>query len=100
METAKKISSQLSLWIFIWFLLMGLALAGFGYRQMGILNQSFQGQVNPETLATLLQNGGILFLQVLSSFRCKKRRKTCRPARRWKKKKRWPGKTSEEPFIC
>lgn len=65
METAKKISSQLSLWIFIWFLLMGLALAGFGTWQMGILNKSLQGQINPEILGTLLQNSGILFLQAL-----------------------------------
>jgi len=65
METAKKISTQLSLWIFIWFLLMGLALAGFGYWQMGTLNKSLQGQINLETLTTLLQNSGILFLQVL-----------------------------------
>ncbi len=65
METAKKISSQLSLWIFIWFLLMGLALAGFGYWQMGILNESLQGGINPETLGAMLQNSGILFLQAL-----------------------------------
>ena len=65
METAKKISTQLSLWIFIWFLLMGLALAGFGYWQMETLNQSLQGQINPETLTTMLQSSGILFLQVL-----------------------------------
>jgi len=65
METAKKISNQLSLWIFIWFLLMGLALAGFGYWQMGILNRSLQGQINLETLTAMLQNSGILFLQVL-----------------------------------
>lgn len=65
METAKKISSQLSLWIFVWLLLMGLALAGFGYWQMGISNNGLQGGINPETLATMLQNGGILFLQVL-----------------------------------
>ncbi|MCD6293453.1 MAG: DUF2760 domain-containing protein [Deltaproteobacteria bacterium] len=65
METAKKISSQLSLWIFIWFLLMGLALAGFGYWQMGILNESLQGGISPETLGAMLQNSGILFLQAL-----------------------------------
>jgi len=65
MDAAKKISSQLSLWIFVWFLLMGLALAGFGYRQMGILNKSLQGQITLETSAILLQNSGILFLQVL-----------------------------------
>ena len=49
----------------MWFLLMGLVLAGFGYWQMGILNMTLQGQINLETLATLLQNSGILFLQVL-----------------------------------
>jgi hypothetical protein len=65
METAKKISSQLSLWIFIWFLLLGLALAGFGYWQMEILNESLQGQTTLEPLAPILQNSGILFLQVL-----------------------------------
>ena len=65
METVKKISSQLSLWIFIWFLLMGLVLAGFGYRQMGILNECLQGQTSLEALAPMLQNSGILSLQVL-----------------------------------
>jgi hypothetical protein len=65
METIKKISSQLSLWIFMWFLLMGLVLAGFGYLQMGILNQSLQGQTSLEALPPMLQNSGILSLQVL-----------------------------------
>ena len=66
METAKKNSSQLSLWIFIWFLLMGLVLAGFGYWQMGILDMELQGQTTPEVLTPLLQNTGILSLQVLA----------------------------------
>jgi hypothetical protein len=65
METAKKISRQLSLWIFIWLLLMGLALAGFGYWQMGMLSGRLQEQMNPEALAALLQNSGILSLQAL-----------------------------------
>jgi hypothetical protein len=63
METAKKISSQLSLWIFIWFLLLGLVLAGFGYWQMEVLNLSLLE--NPAEPATTLQNSGILWLQVL-----------------------------------
>ena len=65
METARKVSSQLSLWIFIWFLLLGLVLAGFGYWRMGILNKSLQGGTNLETLMPILQNGGILWLQML-----------------------------------
>jgi hypothetical protein len=65
METAKKKSSRLALWIFIWFLLLGLGLAGFGYWQMGILNKALQGQISPEALAPLLQNIGVLSLQVL-----------------------------------
>ena len=65
METVKKISSQLSLWIFTWFLFMGLALAGFGYWQMGIINQSLRGQTSLESLLPMLQNSGILWLQVL-----------------------------------
>lgn len=65
METVKKISSQLSLWIFVWFLLMGLVLAGFGYWRMGILDQHLQGRTILETLSFMLQNGGILSLQVL-----------------------------------
>ena len=65
MEMQEKFSSRLCLWIFIWFLLMGLALAGFGYWQMGILNESFQGQINLERPAAMLQNSGIFFLQVL-----------------------------------
>ena len=64
METVKKISSRLSLWIFIWFLLMGLALAGFGYWKMGI-NMFLQGRITPEMMASILQNNGILSLQVL-----------------------------------
>ena len=65
MEAAKRISSQLSLWIFIWLLLMGLGLAGFGYWQTGILGVRLQEQMSPEALATLLRNSGILSLQVL-----------------------------------
>lgn len=44
---------------------MGLVLAGFGYWQMGILSGSLHGQTSPETLAPVLQNSGILSLQVL-----------------------------------
>ncbi len=65
METAKKISSRLSLWIFIWLLLMGLALAGFGYWQMEMLNGRLHEQMNPEALAAMLQNNAILSLQAL-----------------------------------
>ncbi len=65
METAKENSSRLSLWIFIWFLLMGLVLAGFGYWQMGILNKALQEPIKAEVLAPMLQNVGILSLQVL-----------------------------------
>jgi hypothetical protein len=65
MDKPKNNSSHLIIWIFIWFLLMGLALAGFGYWQMGIVSQSLQDQPSPEVLAPMLQNVGILSLQVL-----------------------------------
>ncbi|MCP4578487.1 MAG: DUF2760 domain-containing protein [Deltaproteobacteria bacterium] len=49
----------------MWFLLMGLVLAGFGYWQMG-LNQYLQGQTSlVEALTPMLQNSGTLSLQVI-----------------------------------
>ena len=72
METSKKISSNLSLWIFLWFLLLGLALAGFGYWEMDLLKSALnelqpelQGKAFLEGFALILENGGILSLQVL-----------------------------------
>lgn len=65
MDTPKKKSPPIFLWIFIWLLLMGLAIAGFGYWQMGLLSQNLQDQPGPEMLAAVLQNTGILSLQAL-----------------------------------
>lgn len=72
METSKKISSSLSLWIFLWFLLLGLALAGFGYWEMELLKTclnelkpELQGKASLDGFALVLENGGILSLQVL-----------------------------------
>lgn len=62
MKTTKKISSKLSLWIFVWFLLLGLALAGFSYWK---IQQQIPEKANLEGLMLLLENGGILSLQVL-----------------------------------
>lgn len=44
---------------------MGLALAGFGYWQMEMLNGRLHEQMNPEALAAMLQNNAILSLQAL-----------------------------------
>ena len=72
METSKKISSSLSLWIFLWFLVLGLTLAGFGYWEMDLLKNclnelqpELQGKASLEGFALVLENGGILSLQVL-----------------------------------
>ena len=62
METKKKISSKLSLWIFVWLLLLGLALAGFSYWK---IQQQIPGKASLEGLILLLENGGMLSLQVL-----------------------------------
>ncbi len=67
MDTVKHNSSHLFLWIFIWFLLIGLVLAGFGYWQMEILNQSLAEQPNTKVLAPMLKNIGILSLQVVAA---------------------------------
>ena len=47
MEIANKISRQLILWIFIWFIILGIFLAWLGYWEMSSYNGSlseYQGQ--------------------------------------------------------
>lgn len=70
MEKNKKMSGPLLWWVFFWFLLLGGALAFFGYWEMGLLKKALadyqqQCQISFDGLLLLLQNGSMLSLQVL-----------------------------------
>ena len=72
METTNKISHQLALWIVVWFLILGVVLAGFGYWEMGLLKGSLheyqQGVQDRQSLNVVelaLNSLSLIFWQVL-----------------------------------
>jgi len=54
MEIAKKISRQLMLWIFIWFIILGIFLVWLGYWEMSSLNGSLS-EYHGQTLKGVTQ---------------------------------------------
>jgi len=72
METSNRISRQLYLWIVVWFLVLGVVLAGFGYWEMGLLKgslheyqQGVQDQQSLKGIELSLKNVSLIFWQVL-----------------------------------
>ena len=72
METTNKISRQLALWIVVWFLVLGVVLAGFGYWEMGLLEsglheyrQGVQDRQSLKGIELSLNNACLVFWQVL-----------------------------------
>ena len=73
METTDKISRKLTLWIVVWFLVLGLVLAGFGYWETGLLKGSLheylQGAQDRQSLDGItlsLNSVSMIFWQVLA----------------------------------
>lgn len=73
MELTNKISRQLLLWIFIWFLVLGLVLAAFGYWEMRILKSSLYEYLEQtlkersfEGIGQTLRSLGLIYWQVLA----------------------------------
>ena len=72
METTDKISRQLALWIVVWFLVLGVVLAGFGYWEMGLLKgslheyqQGIQDRQSLKGIELSLKTVSLIFWQVL-----------------------------------